>query len=68
MRFGRIAEDARHISLPWTEIAHTAGYYDQMQMIQDFREFSGGAPTQALQEIAPDHLIHFAHRAISEVE
>lgn len=44
----------------WTEIAHAAGYHDQMHLIRDFRVFAGGAPTSALQEITPDHLIHFA--------
>ena len=44
----------------WTEIAHAAGYHDQMHMIRDFREFAGEAPTSALQEIAPEHLIHYA--------
>ena len=31
-----------------------------MHMIRDFRELAGEAPTSALKEIAPDHLIHFA--------
>ena len=44
----------------WTEIAHAARYHDHMHMIRDFREFAGEAPTSALQEIAPEHLIHFA--------
>lgn len=47
-------------SLTWTEIAHVARYHDHMHMIRDFREFAGEAPTSALQEIAPEHLIHFA--------
>ena len=46
--------------LNWTEIAHVAGYHDQMHMIRDFRELAGEAPTFALKEIAPEHLIHFA--------
>jgi AraC-like DNA-binding protein len=47
-------------SLTWTQIAHAAKYHDHMHMIRDFREFAGEAPTSALQEIAPEHLIHFA--------
>ena len=47
----------------WTQIAHAAGYYDQMHMIRDFREFAGEAPTFALEEIAPEHLIHYAMNA-----
>jgi AraC-like DNA-binding protein len=47
-------------SMNWTQIAHAAQYHDHMHMIRDFREFAGEAPTSALQEIAPEHLIHFA--------
>ena len=47
-------------SFNWTQIAHAAGYHDQMHMIRDFREFAGEAPTSALQGIAPEHLIHYA--------
>jgi AraC-like DNA-binding protein len=47
-------------SFNWTQIAYAAGYHDQMHMIRDFREFAGEAPTSALQEIVPEHLIHFA--------
>jgi len=32
----------------WTAIAHEFGYYDQMHMVRDFREFSGEAPVQYL--------------------
>ncbi len=47
-------------TLTWTEIAHAAQYHDHMHMIRDFREFAGEAPTSALGEIDPAHLIHFA--------
>ena len=67
-RFSRALRLRNDSSLTWTEIAHAAGYHDQMHMIRDFRVFAGGAPTLALQEIAPDHLIHFAHSEISEGE
>jgi AraC-like DNA-binding protein len=47
-------------ALTWTQIAHAAEYHDQMHMIRDFRTFAGEAPTFALEEIAPEHLINFA--------
>ena len=53
-------------SFNWTQIAHAAGYHDQMHMIRDFREFAGEAPASALQEIAPEHLIHYAMNAPSD--
>ena len=52
-------------SMTWTQIAHAAQYHDHMHMIRDFREFAGEAPTFALQEIAPEHLIHFAADRLS---
>lgn len=30
--------------MKWTEIAHYCGYFDQMHLIRDFREFSGSSP------------------------
>ena len=47
-------------SLSWTQIAHAAQYHDHMHMIRDFRQFAGEAPTSAIEEIEPEHLIHFA--------
>jgi AraC-like DNA-binding protein len=47
-------------ALSWTQIAHAAEYHDQMHMVRDFRAFAGDAPTFALEEIAPEHLINFA--------
>jgi AraC-like DNA-binding protein len=29
----------------WTEIAHACGYYDQMHLIRDFKEFAGANPS-----------------------
>jgi len=29
----------------WTEITNRLGYFDQMHLIKDFREFSGEVPT-----------------------
>lgn len=64
----RIARFSRALRLhaqnkqTWTAIAHAAGYHDHMHLIRDFRVFAGDAPTSALEEIAPDHLIHFCTR------
>lgn len=30
--------------LSWTAIAHTTGYFDQMHLIRDFKEFTGSVP------------------------
>ena len=54
-------------SLSWTQIAQAAHYHDHMHMIRDFRQFAGEAPTSALQEIEPEHLIHFAREPSSKV-
>jgi AraC-like DNA-binding protein len=59
-RFSRALTMRSASSQTWTEIAHAAGYHDQMHLIRDFRVFAGHAPTSALQEITPDHLINFA--------
>ncbi len=31
--------------MPWTGIAHTLGYHDQMHMVHDFKQLSGDNPT-----------------------
>jgi AraC-like DNA-binding protein len=59
-RFSRALRMRAETTQTWTQIAHAAGYHDQMHMIRDFRVFAGDAPTTALHEITPDHLIHFA--------
>ena len=59
-RFSHALQLRADRSITWTEIAYAAQYHDHMHMIRDFREFAGEAPTSALQEIAPEHLIHYA--------
>jgi len=39
-------------TLTWTSIAHSAGYYDQMHMIRDFKVFTGVSPTTVDKELA----------------
>ncbi len=34
----------RNPYIPWTEIAHNFGYYDQTHLIRDFRRFAGVNP------------------------
>jgi AraC-like DNA-binding protein len=35
----------------WTQIAHEFGYYDQMHMVHDFAEFTGGTPSEILNQL-----------------
>ena len=35
----------------WTDVAHEFGYYDQMHMVHDFAEFTGGTPTETLAQL-----------------
>jgi AraC-like DNA-binding protein len=35
----------------WTNVAHRLGYFDQMHMIKDFKEFSGEIPTSLLTQL-----------------
>jgi AraC-like DNA-binding protein len=58
-RFTRALQLRRQSGLNWTQIAHETSYHDHMHMIRDFREFAGKAPSSALREIAPDHLINY---------
>lgn len=34
----------------WTDVAHEFGYHDQMHMVHDFEEFTGGTPTSVLRQ------------------
>ncbi len=36
--------------MPWTKIAYEAGYYDQMHLIKDFKEFTGFTPTAVIKD------------------
>ena len=57
-RFQRALRMKSSGSASWSEIAHNLDYYDQMHMIRDFCAFAGEAPVRALEQTAPDHLIH----------
>lgn len=45
----RLKENGRNLS--WTSIANTCGYFDQMHMIKDFKEFTGTTPSFITREI-----------------
>ena len=42
---------ARSATKSWTDVAHEFGYYDQMHMVHDFREFTDRTPTETLIEL-----------------
>jgi AraC-like DNA-binding protein len=39
---------ARSSTKSWTDVAHELGYYDQMHMVHEFKEFTGESPTETL--------------------
>jgi AraC-like DNA-binding protein len=49
----------------WKEIAHDAGYYDQMHLVRNFRDLGGGTPTEVMKQIEDNHLISFCCRVDS---
>lgn len=42
----------KHPQSNWTSIAHDCGYFDQMHMIKDFKEFANANPSSFFQTIA----------------
>ena len=42
---------ARSSTESWTDVAHELGYYDQMHMVHDFKEFTGESPTETLHRL-----------------
>jgi transcriptional regulator GlxA family with amidase domain len=49
LRFRR-AVGLRGRGLDWAQLALECGYFDQAHLVRDFREFSGGTPSEALQK------------------
>jgi AraC-like DNA-binding protein len=45
----RLRESLPHLS--WLQIAHEAGYFDQMHMIRDFKTFAGVNPTSIEEQL-----------------
>jgi AraC-like DNA-binding protein len=41
---------ARSAQKSWTDVAHECGYHDQMHLVHDFEEFTGGTPTSVLKQ------------------
>ena len=51
-RFEAALEYKAHFdSRSWTSVAYTFGYYDQMHMVHDFAEFTGGTPSETLNQL-----------------
>lgn len=42
---------ARSSTRSWTDVAHELGYFDQMHMVHDFKEFTGESPTESLRQL-----------------
>jgi len=42
----------------WTEITNRLGYFDQMHLIKDFREFSGEVPTNLISQLETAYESH----------
>ena len=50
-RFEAALENRARFAKSWTHIAHEFGYYDQMHMVHDFEEFTGGTPSEVLSQV-----------------
>ena len=48
---GALEHKARFVSASWTDVAQEFGYYDQMHMVHDFAEFTGGTPSEMLAQL-----------------
>jgi AraC-like DNA-binding protein len=42
---------ARSSTKSWTDVAYELGYYDQMHMVHDFKEFTGESPTETFRQL-----------------
>jgi AraC-like DNA-binding protein len=50
--------------LAWTQISHSCGYFDQMHLIRDFKEFTGATPGDMSRKLASNGLKFQAPLAI----
>ncbi len=51
-RFEATLEHKARFSLrPWSDVAQKFGYYDQMHMVHDFADFTGGTPSETLNQL-----------------
>jgi AraC-like DNA-binding protein len=41
----------RSSTMSWTNVAHEFGYYDQMHMVHDFKDFTGRTPNDTLRQM-----------------
>jgi methylphosphotriester-DNA--protein-cysteine methyltransferase len=44
----------------WTEITNRLGYFDQMHLIKDFKEFSGEVPTRLVAQLEAAYDAHLS--------
>lgn len=54
IRFNRAQNLLReHTGARWTDLALQCGYYDQAHFNRDFRDFTGGTPSEYLRRTIP---------------